>query len=98
MKCSNHSKKLKIYIYNLDSIIHYVSVKFRECVCMFVLCTSNMIFFQAIEQDDFEESGAVREMENDGRVVYHRNLVSYNPYSQLLEYNGTYDVFLAQCA
>lgn len=30
-----------------------------------VLCTSNMIFFQAIEQDDIEVSGAVREMENE---------------------------------
>ena len=32
---------------------------------MSVLCTSNMVFFQAIEQDDFEEYGAVREMENE---------------------------------
>jgi len=32
---------------------------------MSVLCTSVMIFFQAIEQDDFEESGAVREVENE---------------------------------
>lgn len=30
-----------------------------------VLCTSNIIFFQAIEQDDFQEYGAVREMENE---------------------------------
>jgi hypothetical protein len=30
-----------------------------------VLRTSKMIFFQATEQDDFEESGAIREMENE---------------------------------
>jgi hypothetical protein len=30
-----------------------------------MLCISNMILFQVIEQDDFEESGDVREMKNE---------------------------------